>query len=232
MLQEIEAERPWESEETETVRNTGAGGEFRNLLEIGSQVFNQIFGSDDGPDVQGTLGDPFYTGPVSSIFSQEVQNAIDEICEAAKVSRDVFYTAAFIESSGDPNARASSAENAAEGLFQIIPSYASAYGVGGKDLFNPLVSTIGAVNGFRKNYTEYKKLYDKPPQTWELYLMWNQGFSGATQIIDSAINGTTLSSTIKSNMRNNSSPVTDDPVIFCQQWKQKWIDKRKIALGP
>jgi hypothetical protein len=152
---------------------------------------------------------------------------IDNACKDAGVSRDVFYTTCYIESRGKKDAVSSAG---AQGLFQIKPAYAGDYGVGGENLFNPSVNAKGAVTGFVKNFNRFKTDFGREPLPNELYGMWNQGYSGFTKIVDAAQNGTTLSNTIKNNMRGNSNPSTDDPETFLEQWRDKWVNSRSIAI--
>lgn len=84
-----------------------------------------------------------------------------------------------VESGGNPNAVSGSYK----GLGQFGPSEEAKYGINNNNRTDPNVQKAAIVASTKENYDEFKKRMGREPTDGELYLMHQQGPTGATQLL-------------------------------------------------
>lgn len=178
-------------------------------------------------------------------------NVIDALDIAAldyNIPKEILYTIANIESTGNPNAKNKS--SGASGLFQIMPRYFNDYGVNKDTVFNPFINAEAAAKKIVKRMSKINKIIDFSDQSnigAYIYMAHNQGLAGFEIIYvacklysnlggkESLIKAATslnrsesFGKRIYSNMKGNGK---DTPCAFIDTWIRKYDRNRKKISG-
>lgn len=112
-------------------------------------------------------------------WDDNVINALDIAALDYNIPKEILYTIANIESSGNPNAK--NKRSGASGLFQIMPKYFDDYGVKQDTVFNPFINTEAAAKKIVKRMSKINKIIDSSDQSnigAYIYMAHNQGLAG------------------------------------------------------
>jgi peptidoglycan hydrolase-like protein with peptidoglycan-binding domain len=183
----------------------------------------------------------------SSTVKNWDNNVIDALDIAAldyNIPKEILYTIANIESSGNPNAKNKS--SGASGLFQIMPRYFDDYGVNKDTVFNPFINAEAAAKKIVKRMSKINKIINSNDQRnigAYIYMAHNQGLTGF-EIIYKACNSFSSMSAenaliqaakeigwtesfgkkIFRNMKGNGK---DTPCAFIETWISKYNSNLK-----
>jgi peptidoglycan hydrolase-like protein with peptidoglycan-binding domain len=183
----------------------------------------------------------------SSTVKNWDNNVIDALDIAAldyNIPKEILYTIANIESSGNPNAKNKS--SGASGLFQIMPRYFDDYGVNKDTVFNPFINAEAAAKKIVNRMSKINKIINSNDQRnigAYIYMAHNQGLTGF-EIIYKACNSFSSMSAenaliqaakeigwtesfgkkIFRNMKDNGK---DTPCAFIETWISKYNSNLK-----
>jgi peptidoglycan hydrolase-like protein with peptidoglycan-binding domain len=183
----------------------------------------------------------------SSTVKNWDNNVIDALDIAAldyNIPKEILYTIANIESSGNPNAKNKS--SGASGLFQIMPRYFDDYGVNKDTVFNPFINAEAAAKKIVKRMSKINKIINSNDQRnigAYIYMAHNQGLTGF-EIIYKACNSFSSMSAEnaliqaakeigwtesfgKKIFRNMKSNGKDTPCAFIETWIRKYNSNLK-----
>jgi peptidoglycan hydrolase-like protein with peptidoglycan-binding domain len=183
----------------------------------------------------------------SSTVKNWDNNVIDALDIAAldyNIPKEILYTIANIESSGNPNAKNKS--SGASGLFQIMPRYFDDYGVNKDTVFNPFINAEAAAKKIVKRMSKINKIINSNDQRnigAYIYMAHNQGLTGF-EIIYKACNSFSSMSAEnaliqaakeigwtesfgKKIFRNMKSNGKDTPCAFIETWISKYNSNLK-----
>lgn len=115
------------------------------------------------------------------LMDNNVENAIRRAATDNKVSEELMFTIANIESRFNP--RAVNKKSGASGLYQILPKYFSSYGVNSNNVFDPFTNANAVAHKLSSKMIQIKKfLNDKGITGRDLYvdtyIAHNQGTTG------------------------------------------------------
>ncbi|WP_375453711.1 transglycosylase SLT domain-containing protein [uncultured Methylobacterium sp.] len=128
-----------------------------------------------------------------------------------------LHGTASIETGGRFNADAHNASGA-DGIFQFIPSTASAYGVNTRDVAS---STDGAARYARDNADRFRAAMGREPTAGELYLMHQQGEGGGLALLqnpDRPAGSLTSAKNIAANGGDPNAPAS----AFIAKWGSRF----------
>ena len=118
----------------------------------------------------------------SSTVKNWDNNVIDALDIAAldyDIPKEILYTIANIESTGNPNAKNKS--TSASGLFQIMPRFFKDYGVTKDTVLNPFINAEAAAKMMKKHMSRINKIIDSKDQSnigAYIYMTHQQGLAG------------------------------------------------------
>jgi peptidoglycan hydrolase-like protein with peptidoglycan-binding domain/lysophospholipase L1-like esterase len=177
-------------------------------------------------------------------WDNSVIDALDIAALDYNIPKEILYTIANIESTGNPNAKNKS--SGASGLFQIMPRYFNDYGVNKDTVFNPFINAEAAAKKIVKRMSKINKIINSNDQRnigAYIYMAHNQGLTGF-EIIYKACNSFSSMSAenaliqaakeigwtesfgkkIFRNMKGNGK---DTPCAFIETWIRKYDRNRK-----
>ena len=154
-------------------------------------------------------------------FSPEVESAIKQAAVDNDVPLDYMRAMAFIESTGNPNARHQ--DGRAVGLYQFVPDTAKQYGLikDGKDLRTDPVASAQAGAQYMKDNLDYLIKRSQEPSFVNAYLAHQQGPFGSTQILNNNI-----TPSIRAAMDRNLGKGLDAP-----QFVDLWGDRTAKVMN-
>jgi len=157
----------------------------------------------------------------------EIRALITQRAQAAGIDPQHALTIASIESSFDPNAGKTN-DNPHKGLFQFGPSEWGKYG-GGGDVYDPNAQ-INAFIGYHNDIkNQMAKMLGRDPTPQELYLGWQQGAQGATNLINNPTSA--AASVIGSGAFNaNAGKGPQTSQGFVNQWANTY-NQHQAQLG-
>lgn len=170
--------------------------------------------------LQAAVNDPVPLGAAGAAATPKlpgVKGLIVDGYTAAGIDPAIGLMFGDIESSFDPTLV--NPRSGATGLMQIIPKFAVDYGVGGMDLKDPEVSIRGSINGIRASTKFFREKMGRDPTPGELYLMHQQGRSGALSLLS---NPNAMAADVVGRdavTQNGGNPDT----MTAQQFADKWI---------
>lgn len=115
------------------------------------------------------------------LMDENIENAIRRAANLNKVSEELMFTVANIESGFNP--RATNKRSGASGLYQILPKYFSSYKVNSTNVFDPFTNANAAAIKFSDKLSNIRQfLNDKGITGRDLYvdayIAHNQGTTG------------------------------------------------------
>jgi peptidoglycan hydrolase-like protein with peptidoglycan-binding domain len=174
-------------------------------------------------------------------------NVIDALDIAAldyNIPKEILYTIANIESSGNPNAKNKS--SGASGLFQIMPRYFDDYGVTSDTVFNPFINAEAAAKKITKRMSSINKIIDADDRSnigAYIYMAHQQGLAGfevlyvacklhsdldsEESLIKSAVSLKRSEQFGKRVYRNMKANGPGNPCDFIKTWITKYNRNRK-----
>lgn len=174
-------------------------------------------------------------------------NVIDALDLAAldyNIDKEILYTIANIESSGNPEAV--NKNSGASGLFQILPKYFSTYGVNNETVWNPYINAEAAAKMLSKRIPIINKTIDRKDSAnlgAYIYIAHNQGLAGFKIIYNACKNHKDLSdeaALVKSAFevadnenlgrkvyRNMQANGSGNPCKFIRMWIRKYNRNKK-----
>lgn len=181
-------------------------------------------------------------------WDDNVINALDIAALDYNIPKEILYTIANIESSGNPNAKNKS--SGASGLFQIMPRYFEDYGVSQDTVFNPFINAEAAAKKIVKRMSKINKIIDSNDQRnigAYIYMAHNQGLAGfeivyiackiysnldsEQSLIKAAVSVNRSESFGKRVYRNMKGNGKDTPCAFIDTWILKYNRNRKKISG-
>lgn len=115
--------------------------------------------------------------------NQHNQRLIAQLAQKHGLDPAAFLAMSHIETGGQFNDKAYHKGSGASGLFQFIPSTQKAYGLGGGKVWDATANTEAAIKMTQENRHRFIKKMHREPTVGELYLMHQQGFSGAMLLL-------------------------------------------------
>ena len=117
----------------------------------------------------------------SGLMDQNVENAIRRAANLNKVSEELMFTIANIESGFNP--RAVNRRSGASGLYQIMPRYFSSYGVNSSNVFDPFTNANAAAKKLADKMSIIRQFLNEKGITGrdlyvDAYISHNQGMTG------------------------------------------------------
>ena len=115
------------------------------------------------------------------LMDQNVENAIRRASKLNKVSEELMFTIANIESGFNP--RAVNNRSGASGLYQILPRYFSSYGVNRSNVFDPFTNANAAADKLAEKMADIRQFLNEKGITGrdlyvDTYIAHNQGTTG------------------------------------------------------
>jgi peptidoglycan hydrolase-like protein with peptidoglycan-binding domain len=121
---------------------------------------------------------PYDSGTVKK-WDNNVIDALDIAALDYDIPKEILYTIANIESTGNPNAKNKS--TSASGLFQIMPRFFKDYGVTKDTVLNPFINAEAAAKMMKKHMSRINKIIDSKDQSnigAYIYMTHQQGLAG------------------------------------------------------
>ena len=121
---------------------------------------------------------PYDSGTVKK-WDNNVIDALDIAALDYDIPKEILYTIANIESTGNPNAKNKS--TSASGLFQIMPRFFKDYGVTKDTVLNPFINAEAAAKMMKKHMSRINKIIDIKDQSnigAYIYMTHQQGLAG------------------------------------------------------
>lgn len=144
----------------------------------------------------------------------EVLDIIEREASERGIPRDDFMRFAYIETGGTFNEQASRGPNGAKGLFQFVPSTASAYGIRGNEL-DAVANTDAAARLYLDNRRTLVNRHERDghpylsgksePDGLDMYLAHQQGGAGYRSIQAAIASGHFSRDDTRANLLNNVS---------------------------
>ena len=195
-----------------------------------------------------TITSNMYDSGTVKKWDNNVIDALDIAALDYDIPKEILYTIANIESTGNPNAKNKS--SGAAGLFQIMPKYFDDYGVNKDTVLNPFINAEAAAKKIVKRMSRINKIINSNDQRnigAYIYMAHNQGLTGF-EIIYKACNSFSSMSAenaliqaakevgrtesfgkkIFRNMKGNGK---DTPCAFIETWISKYNGNLKKISG-
>lgn len=130
-----------------------------------------------------TINDPIAVDAAlkDGLMDQNVENAIKRAANLNKVSEELMFTIANIESGFNP--RAVNKRSGASGLYQILPKYFSSYEVNSSNVFDPFTNANAAAVKLSEKMSAIRQFLNEKGITGrdlyvDTYIAHNQGTTG------------------------------------------------------
>ena len=190
---------------------------------------------------------PYDSGTVKK-WDNNVIDALDIAALDYNIPKEILYTIANIESTGNPNAKNKS--SGASGLFQIMPRYFDDYGVNKDTVFNPFINAEAAAKKITNSMSSINTIIDRKDQSnigAYIYMAHQQGLAGFETIyvackmysnldseeslIKAAVSLNRSNSFGKRVYRNMKANGPGSPCKFINTWIRKYDRNTKEILG-
>ena len=144
-----------------------------------SEIKKVVANKKDASKISTIISDKDYNRKDAKKWGQDVIDALDTAALKHNIDKEILYTIANIESTGNPEAK--NKRSGASGLFQIMPKYFSDYGVTKETVWNPYVNAEAAAKKIVKRMSSINAILnsnDKPNIGAYVYMAHNQGLAG------------------------------------------------------
>lgn len=168
------------------------------------------------------------TGTGSGWSKKMRADLFSDIAEASKlhgVPESYMRTMAWIESKGDPTAKAPS--SSASGIYQFINSTAKLYGIAGRQ-FDQKANVDAGARLALDNLRGLRKRLGREPTPAELYLAHQQGLGGAAKLLSDP-NAPVTKFLSNAAVVNNGGSTSMTAGQFVDVWRQKYAAAAKKA---
>lgn len=184
--------------------------------------------ADGARDVASRASQAVVTGTGSGWSKNMRPDLFSDIAEASRrhgVPESYMRTMAWIESKGDPNAKAKG--SSASGIYQFIDSTAKRYGIQGQQFDQKMNVDAGARLAL-DNMKYLRRKLGRNPEPYELYLAHQQGMGGAVKLLTNP-NAPAVSVVGMQAVVNNGGQANMTAGQFADKWRKSYEAAAKKA---
>lgn len=161
----------------------------------------------------------------SSNVSQTLAGNIQQSAQRYGVNPNLMTVMTWIESRGDANAVS---PTGARGIGQFIGDTAERYGIKGKG-FDNRHNEAQSIDAMARYVRDIQKSTGST-EPYIVYMGYQQGEGGASEIVRAAREGREVSAKVRANMDVNGGK-GKTPAQFLDMWKTKWAQAERQVLG-